>query len=411
MKPLRLISFGLLCLVLWACQADQPDPTSNFSIVYDNSEFDQISAISIRQTEDGGYLVLGTLGNSGLSDKIYYDAAYLLRLDATGKTIWTSRENIKFRDYINPVPQLIVIGNNYFFWSLKLGGNLQTQKMELVRVSDTDRTPHSVYSVSSGIRPWYALKTKNNELVLVGVEISQNERGEEKPYTKVVKLDKSFNVVWEKKFLQGETRKYPRLEELLPEYFFCIEAQYQNKEVYVFNTISEDGSQVISKMLDTQKGDSVSQKVIKDVFPIALTQWTENTFAGAFTNLRDIDLNSNYIWNNNDSNYLLNAIFHELALGHRIVATSESIKSKDIRVFGATTKNFQIILYTWAKNGDRFDVAGRLYLGASNVYKIADFIRTKDGGMAVVGTTIVAERFSRISLFKLSESQVNALAP
>ena len=111
MKYLRLISLLFLCFILWTCQSDQPDPTESFSVVYDNSEFDQIQAVSIRQTSDGGYMILGNISNSGLSNKIYYDVAYLQRIDATGKTLWTSRENAAYRQYIKPVPELIINGN------------------------------------------------------------------------------------------------------------------------------------------------------------------------------------------------------------------------------------------------------------------------------------------------------------
>lgn len=411
MKPLRLLSILFLCLVLWTCQEADPDPTSAFSVVYDNSEFDQHQAVSIRQTSDGGYIILGTLSNSGLSNRLYYDAAYLVRVDAQGKVIWTSRENTKFRDYINPVPQLVVNGSDYLFWSLKLGRSLEEQSLELVKVSDANREPTSIFSVYSGTTPWYILKTKKNELVLVGVEIVLDEEGDLTPHTKVVKLDANYNLVWEKTFKQGENRTDPRLDELTPEYFFCVEGSYQNKDVYIFNTISEDGEGVSVKMLEAQNGSIVREKNLNGIFPIAFTQWAENSFAGAFTNLRDVDLNVNYNWVDKNDNYPLNNIFHELVLGNRIVITDERINNAEVRIFGATTKNYEIIILAWKKNGERFDVSGRLYLGSSNVYKISDFTRTKDGGLAIIGTTVVSGRFLRICLFKLSASQVNALAP
>jgi hypothetical protein len=50
------------------------------------------------------------------------------------------------------------------------------------------------------------------------------------------------------------------------------------------------------------------------------------------------------------------------------------------------------------------------YQGFANPYSVSDLTITEDNGLAIVGTTSIAGRFSRICLIKLSEEEMRELA-
>jgi hypothetical protein len=71
-----------------------------------------------------------------------------------------------------------------------------------------------------------------------------------------------------------------------------------------------------------------------------------------------------------------------------------TINEKDVVIYASTTQSRQIGLYFYDATSGAF-MSSR-YLGFSNPYEVASLTPTKDGGLAVCGTTYVAGRFSNI---------------
>ena len=80
------------------------------------------------------------------------------------------------------------------------------------------------------------------------------------------------------------------------------------------------------------------------------------------------------------------------------------VKEKNVLIYAADTQTRQIGLYFYDEATGAF--IGSKYLGFSNPFTIGNLINTEDGGIAVCGTTYLAGRFPRISIFKLSKEEV-----
>ncbi|MCP5101983.1 MAG: hypothetical protein GY950_01325, partial [bacterium] len=70
----------LLCLYLVSCNPKftEPESGTSFQKIYHKDDLFTYSAIDVQQTRDGGYIILGTVG----------EAPYLLRVDNEGNYMW-----------------------------------------------------------------------------------------------------------------------------------------------------------------------------------------------------------------------------------------------------------------------------------------------------------------------------------
>src|SRR5687767_13356193 len=121
---LLVISIGFL-----ACScSEKSDPVSDqesFTSIFDNNQFSaSYFPIDIKQTADGGYLVLGErrLQNSN------FRGIYLMKADKFGKYVNALEVD---ELYVNPVPDLMLSGNLYYFFCM----NGQTLQTNLVSVN------------------------------------------------------------------------------------------------------------------------------------------------------------------------------------------------------------------------------------------------------------------------------------
>ncbi|MFZ6010952.1 MAG: hypothetical protein ACOYXT_11465, partial [Bacteroidota bacterium] len=80
------------------------------------------------------------------------------------------------------------------------------------------------------------------------------------------------------------------------------------------------------------------------------------------------------------------------------------VDSKTAILYGSNTKSGQIGLLFYDEATGTFKSSR--YLGFSNPFEIASVTQTSDGGLAVCGTTYLAGRFPRISLFKISKGEL-----
>ena len=83
------------------------------------------------------------------------------------------------------------------------------------------------------------------------------------------------------------------------------------------------------------------------------------------------------------------------------------MKEKDVIAYASNTKSGQIGIYLYELSNGEF--LGSRYLGFSNPYEVNSIIVTADGGIAIGATTYVTGRFPRITLFKLSENELNKI--
>ncbi|MEQ8575633.1 MAG: hypothetical protein RIB63_16315, partial [Fulvivirga sp.] len=107
----KVFYFLLSLLVLAGCDIsdnDAVDPSEGFFKIYDNNLFDaSFIPIDIKQTTDGGYLIL----SSKRIETSNFTGVNLIKVDKEGNFI---EEQIIDEQYVGPVDQLVKITVCYF---------------------------------------------------------------------------------------------------------------------------------------------------------------------------------------------------------------------------------------------------------------------------------------------------------
>ena len=100
--------------ITFSC-ANESSPTIdklNFTRIYDNNKFNtSYYPIDMRQTSDGGYLILG---GRRLKDS-NFTGTYIMKVDEFG--VFVSDQEVDSK-YINPVGQLLEVSGKYYFFCM-----------------------------------------------------------------------------------------------------------------------------------------------------------------------------------------------------------------------------------------------------------------------------------------------------
>jgi hypothetical protein len=101
-------------------------------------------------------------------------------------------------------------------------------------------------------------------------------------------------------------------------------------------------------------------------------------------------------------------ILPELTSNATIRILEATVAGKSVVVFAGDTKSKAIGL--WFYDMTEKKLLGSKTLGFSNPFEIGNLIQTSDEGLAVCGTTYLAGRFPRATIFKLSKDEITALS-
>src|SRR5688500_17239352 len=118
-KFIHLIIFVAGLTISCSEKSDIDFDKENFTSIFDNNEFSaSYFPIDVKQTQDGGYLVLGErrLQNSN------FRGIYLMKADKLGKYVNAVEVD---EEFVNPVADLMLSGNLYYFFCMD-ALNLQT---------------------------------------------------------------------------------------------------------------------------------------------------------------------------------------------------------------------------------------------------------------------------------------------
>ncbi|HET9053008.1 MAG TPA: hypothetical protein VFM90_02470, partial [Cyclobacteriaceae bacterium] len=124
----RILLFLIPVIVLNACLEESSERLDKkaFTRIYDNSEFySSFYAIDMKQTADGGYLILGgktdVVKEGGETQNVNTPmGAYLLKTDAFGKIV---NELQLEETYVYPIGKLNPIGDSFYFFCMDAGTN------------------------------------------------------------------------------------------------------------------------------------------------------------------------------------------------------------------------------------------------------------------------------------------------
>jgi hypothetical protein len=376
---------AVLFLTLAGCTTEEAfEPQSSFIKIYNDERFNSsYIPMDIVAAEDDGYFILSA-----------FEAwnTYILRVDAEGNFMWDYKLD---EQYVNPIKGLYFDDGAFHFFcmdNLSLGTYLMKASDESKSAEVERNLGYIIYPLaSSKVDDGYLLESYNRESYS----------------TRLTKLGEDFGEIWHEEYSveqdveEAIISHLTRIGDRQP--FFTGQAGgkyylngYFNYSMSLLFVNASDGTQtgVINGFRD-ESAISSARYIDGNSFALSRYDQGEN-----FIN-PGIDLNtaatgiSSDLEGNEHPEMTPNAFVHGAAV---------NVNGKEVTIFATTTKAGQILLYAYdAINGN---LVGTQHLGQVNPYEAIDFTATADGGLAVLGSSYVNGRFSRICLIKLSEKQV-----
>ena len=364
----------------------------NFSTIYDNNQFDaSYFPIDMRQTPDGGYLVLG---GRKLEDS-NFTGIYLMKADEVGNFV----QEIEVEETsVNPIAKLTEHEGKYYFFSM----DAVTQEAQIVDV-DADLSAITVTPVQGGLTYPAAASFVDNNFVLLSYDNGSKE-------SVISLVSVSGGVQASKGYSIGTGED---IEEPIINHFIRTGRQYPfevgkvSSSLYFFNGFFNYTFSLVFTNISSDDPVGVVQGQQDDGGFSAVTSLGGSKFASSRFNFGD-----NYILPNKELSTSGNTSSTDLG-GYSLPEMVENadvrilratIDGKNVLIYGTDTKSKQIGLLFYDEAAGTF-LSSR-YLGFSNPFEIANIIQTEDGGLAVCGTTYLAGRFPRICIFKLSKDKV-----
>ncbi len=387
---LILIAFSVFILIGCSNDSDPAADKASFTRIYDNNKYNaSFYPIDIKQTPDGGYLILGgrRIDNSSFS------GIYIMKVDEFGGFV--SEQEVD-ETFVNPIAPLMENGGNYYFFCMTSVG-LQTQLFKL----DAEGILSEPISVG-GSYPAAAAADGNNFALLSYDNFNKQ--------TVVSVVNPSGSITQSKGFSigAGDAVEEPIINHFLrtgKQIPFLVgkvaSGQYYFNGFYnytlslAFTNLSADEPQGIIQGQQDDGGLSQAIPLDGGKFALARFNFGDNYF------LPNASLNTSGISSSTD---LGGNPFPELIANAAVKIIRVTINSKKAVLYGSDTKSKQIALFGYDESTGEF--IGSKYLGFSNPFEISSIVSTTDGGLAICGTTYVAGRFPRICLFKLSKEAI-----
>ena len=384
-----------LTLFLLAACSNESDPTAdkaNFVKIYDSNRYNtSYNPIDMKQTSDGGYLILA----SRRLDESNFQGAYILKLDEFGTFV---SELLVDEQYVNPIGELMFSSDSYFFFCMtELGVRTQLVELniegEIVHITNVGGT----YPTTAAL--------DGSNFILLGYDNASKE-------SVVSIVSANGNILQTATYSVGAG---DAVEEPIINHFLRTGRQfpYQVGKTtggqYFFNGFYNYTFSLVFTDLGTG-GLGVVQGQQDDGGISQVIQLNGNTFATARFNFGDnyflpnASLNTTGISSSSD---LGGFMLPELINNAPVRIEISKINNTNVILYASNTKSGQIGIYVYDFTSGEF--LGSRYLGFSNPYEINSIINTSDGGLAVGATTYVTGRFPRITLFKLSGDELGKI--
>lgn len=379
---------------IFSC-TEESNPTfdaDNFTTIFDNNKFDaSYFPIDIRETPDGGYLVLG---GRKLNDS-NFTGIYLLKADKFGNFV---KEIEVDETSVNPIGKFTAFQDKYYFFCMD-------PLTQVAQIADVDAALDAVTitGIQGGLTYPAAASFVDNSFVLLSYD-----NGSKESVISIVSI--SGGVQASKGYSIGTGED---IEEPIINHFIRTGRQYPfevgkvSSSLYYFNGFFNYTFSLVFTNISSDDPLGVVQGQQDDGGFSAVTALGGSKFATSRFNFGD-----NYILPNKDlstsgntsSTDLGGYSLPEMVQNAKVRILRATTDTKNVLIYGTDTKSKQIGLLFYEETSGTF-ISSR-YLGFSNPFEIANLIQTADGGLAVCGTTYLAGRFPRICIFKLSKDKL-----
>ncbi len=419
-----LIVFLCLCICVVSCNPKSAgiDPSESFSQIYNKTDTHSYNSVDIKQTMDGGYIILGE-NRKG--------EPYLLKVDKNGDYMWDTVYDEDLKKYAHPISDLLITKQGqreeyYFFCNEKWNSSGKGSRLVvLLKASENQNQPVEVklpdgtdeaFYKNFKFRPLHASITSDTGILLVGADEDSGE-----------------TLVVEMKMDGSEKASFKREKYCDP----CITLfPFLNKRNHLSGTFKTMGYDYIYyQSFSNETYGNMNYPVclgIRILAPTDIKPFEDNFLKEPlFLKCHFIEMELDGTdWDGSQWNGLKVSgvrkeheiiIFYvnykitdmvtgggilqpELIDSKRVYVKGMNVNDKQVVFFAGSNRNNQIVLYAY--NRSNRDFINKIYFGYTHIHEAAGLIETNDGGLAILGTTYVVGRLGRICLFKLSKADL-----
>ena len=387
---LLLVAFAFSCDI----QDNTVEPHDVFTRVYNTDNYDDaFYPISIAQTADSGYLILG---GQEVTDTQFL-SAYLIKVDSRGEFEW---ERMAGENYVNPLTGLSLSGTSYQFFCMdKL--NLGTY---LVQVDDQTGSFTEIGYLGGLQYPLAA-----SPIAAGGFVVQGYNREDQK--TVLARLNANAVAIWQEEYDTFEdveediirhmirtSRPLPFITGSMGSTLF-FNGFYNYSFSMGFVNASDGNLTGVINGPGVDDAISGAVHISGNEFSMSRYSYLDNEIVPSY----NVSVNGIEVTGD-----LEGLKFDELTQQAKVRIKKVSAAGKSVVVYGSETKSGQILLLAYSQVDQT--LLGSHYLGYGQPYQMADFTSTKDGGLIVLASTHVTGRFPRLALFKLSALDLETLA-
>ncbi|MEM8938494.1 MAG: hypothetical protein AAGC64_04000 [Bacteroidota bacterium] len=386
-----LITIGCL---FFSCSEEETSLTDSFFKIYDNSDFDlgydPIDVIEV----SNGYIILSGTERSDTD----FDGILMIKIDEEGNYLFS--EEAAFSDFEAPVGDMYFDDSDssiYFF--AKTGGNI-----DAVLISINTSLAIQNTTILRGLNyPLSASATSGNTLLLqsydpVGLETQISEISLEGGFQggAVYSIGAGDDVEEEiiDHFLEATNHPLPFFcGEVSPENYY-FNGFYNFSLSLVFTDFGRNPNGVVQGQ-STNAGIRSAMALGGSDFALSGFQFDDNYQLSSTTLSMGGITSSADLYPGNMAElkpYTATKIFNYATSGNTYT------------VFTSETKGNQIVLHFY--NTTTGGIDGVHYIGYLNPYAFSSVKVTEDESILILGTTFVARRFERITLNKISKSEI-----
>lgn len=405
---LKRILLFIPVIILSACLEESSGELDKkaFTKIYDNSEFySSFYAIDMKQTTDGGYLILGgktsVVKEDGESQNVNSPLGiYLLKVDESGNMV---TELELEETYVYPIGNLNQIGDSFYFFCMDASMNAflvnvdqLAEFADVLTLSTTLSLPLASSSDNAGSLLLLSYDNSTQESVMSKVSATGTVSNESRFYTGAESpID---NLVIQHANREGTQFPFAVGQTSSGMYFFNGFRDYTFALVFTNLGGNEDFSAVVNGQQENAgfscvlpiEGETFAISTYSFGFNFLLPNATIETDDGEFTSVTNIQSDA--------------YSFPELESNARVKAIRAVVDGTNVIIFGSNTKSGQIGLYIYDEATGEF--LSSKYLGYSNPFEIAALVQTAQGDLVVSGTTYIAGRLPRFCLIKVPKNEI-----
>lgn len=386
------------CLLSCDEKQNQAAPELGFSKIIGNDGFSgQFYAFDIKETSDQGLLTLSSTNLTNLKN------IHLSKLSPSGQLEW---ELFDSSGFVNPIPELFEQNGVFYIFAM--------QEITLVtHLLQIDLENQALIDLKS--YPDFLFPTAASE-VPGGYLVSCFDRDAER--VRVIKLNNGFDEQWRERYSVFENPvefdEHLSLDRPLP--FFCGHVGTETSATRYF--IGSMFNQTLTTSFLNLADGSVYKRISGFRFEAGMSNLLHlenDLFFGVKYNFTGensilpklrIDLSNGDLLNSQIEEDIPDNIDFQFDKRTKTVLKKVIVNNRPVIAFLSDTKKQQTLIRFYDDQGN---LLANQNIGSDSPYLVGNLTVTSDGGLAVLCSTLIAGRVSKLAVIKLSADEVMKL--